>query len=101
MQEQCPTENKVLRNKSLFSPGLHFGPVHEDVFTFDCLYIYCSLKLKQSFFRVQVSGFLTQMLFGFQPYSFRTTVLGRNIYCYSSLMERLDIQDQYIVQKSV
>lgn len=53
------------------------------------------------FSRVQVCGFLTQMQFGFQPNSFRTTVLKKNTYCYNSLMGRLDIQYYDSVQKSV
>lgn len=59
------------------------------VFTFECLRL-LSPETICTFSRVQVCGFLTQMLFGFQPNSFRTTVLERNIYCYNSLMGRLD-----------
>lgn len=45
-----------------------------------------------SFARERVFGFPTQMQCGCQPSSFRTTVLERNIYCCSSLMERWDMQ---------
>lgn len=84
--EQC--QDRRCKILEIF-PRFKMNPIHSTV-----------SQTVFSFAREQVCGFLTQMQFGYQPSSSGTTVLERNIYCYSSLMERLDItQYTYIIIK--